>query len=773
MNTNLSNLFKYHKSIIVREACPRIYFTTMSIWKHICRICKVLFDFCPKDTPLCTQILIYSNGVSAKTFLADSNIIKSIIVLSALFFCNGANADSRITIGSGDKGIFYSFDTLNHVMYVEGKGLDRGYEGWFHDDLYKDSCHKYFTDTEKIVFGKDVEGVGGDAYQGFPKLKAITFLGNTQWIGSRAFAECTGLERVTLPASMRTIGDRAFEDCTALSEVKFPQALDSIEADAFARTALKEAHLPQNLRHIGKQALAGLKMNSVRLPDSLRVLPAGLFLFSEIGELYIPSTVNRIEPMAFAGVFQVKRAYLNWTRPEDVDVSISSFDFSGMDSMQFVVPNGTFDLYYEKLNDKLDLPSSCRITEESALARKDDFRWRLEGKALTVEKADFNYTSNLDCDYFDDKLNYDKVKKLILNEGITRLPYGFCVNLSEVEEIHLPASLREIACEGLVTYAQVRCSVSPDNPFYVVQDGFLFDKRDSSIVLFPKGRKELHIPAYVKSIRSSAFLGCCFDSVSVDEGNPYFSARENVLFSKRFDTLYYYACGRKQKEYTIPETVTTIGDFAFSGRWTLENVQFGGSVKRIGECAFLISGLREVVLPPSVEYVGNEAFSYNTKLEHVDFSSTKIKTLTRALFLNCRKLTDVLLPNGLETILALSFGNTKRLKKIDLPSSLKIINAPFDGSAITTLHIPDSVIWIYDPLSSKTKDVYLNWRGGSVYNDVYIMGNDDNYTKEGEYKYFDMVYLIPNLYVPKENDWKFWKEEYKMDIRTNDRLYLK
>ncbi len=699
-------------------------------------------------------------------------IIKLLIVLSALFFCNGTHADNRITIGSGDKGIFYSFDTLNHVMYVEGKGLDRGDVGWFYDDLYKDSCRKYFIDTEKIVFGKDVEGVGGDAYQGFPKLKAITFLGNTQRIGSRAFAECTGLERVTLPTSMRTIGDRAFEDCTALSEVKFPQALDSIEADAFALTALKEVHLPQNLRYVGKQALAGLVLNSVRLPDSLRVLPGGLFLFSRIGELYIPSTVNRIEPMAFAGVFRVKRVYLNWTRPEDVDVSISSFDFSGMDSMEFVVPDGTFDLYYKKLCDELNVPSTCRITEKSALAHKGDFRWRLEGKTLVVEKADFNYVSSLDCDYFDEKLKYDKVKKLIINEGITRLPYGFCVNLSEVEEIHLPASLQEIAEEGLLN--KVKCTVSPANPFYAVQDGFLFDKRDSSIVLFLKNQKVMSIPAYVKSIRSSAFYSCCFGSVSVDERNPYFAVRENVLFSKNIDTLYFYSCSRKQKEYVIPESVTTIGDFAFSGQKSLENVRFGGGVRWIGKCAFLVSGLRKVLLPPSVEYVGTEAFSYNTQLEYADLSSTKIKTLNKGIFLNCSKMTDVLLPNGLESILDISFGDTKRLKKIDLPSSLKIMQSPFDGSAITTLHIPDSVIWIYDPLSSKTKDVYLNWRGGSVYNDVYIMGyNGYNYTKESEYRYFDMVYLIPNLYVPVENDWKFWKEKYKMDIRTNGRLYLK
>ena len=186
------------------------------------------------------------------------------------------------------------------------------------------------------------------------------------------------------------------------------------------------------------------------------------------------------------------------------------------------------------------------------------------------------------------------------------------------------------------------------------------------------------------------------------------------------------------------------------------------------------SGLRKVVLPPSVESVGGEAFSYNSQLTYVDFSSTKIKELNAGLFYECGKLTNILLPKGMETIGQDCFAGTKHLTTVDLPKSLKIMCAPFDGSAITTLHIPDSVIWIYDPLSSKTKDVYLNWRGGSVYNDVYIMGyNGYNYTKESEYRYFDMVYLVPNLYVPEENDWKFWKEKYKMDIRTNGRLYLK
>lgn len=689
-----------------------------------------------------------------------------LMVISALFFCCESYADCSISIRSAANGISYDFDTLNHILYVEGKGFDYGSSRVPIDDSLKNLYRKYLLDTRKIVFGKDIEGIADYAYQGL-QLEEVVFTGNSKVIRRAAFADCEKLESVVLPSKMRSIGDNAFENCIALSDVRFPQGLDSLGADAFAKTSLKEIHLPKNLKYIGKEALAGLNLNTVRLPDSLRVLPSGLFLFSQIGELYIPSTVKKIEPMAFAGLSDIKRVYLDWTCQEDVDVSITSLDYSGMDSLEFVVPDGTFDVYYKLLGDELNVPVSCRIIEKSALDQKGDSRWRLEGNTLTVDKAGFNYVSNLDYDYFDDKLKYAKVRKLIVNEGITRLPHGFCRHFLDLEEVVLPASLQEIAEDGLLN--KVRCSVSSGNPFYVVQDGFLYDRRDSSIVLFLKDQKVLNLPVYVKSIRPSAFYRCCFDSVCVDERNPYFAARENILFSKNFDTLYYCSCSRKQKEYVIPESVTTMGDYAFSGMEKLENVQFGSGVKRIGNYAFVAAGLRKVVLPPSVEYVGREAFSYISQLSFVDFSSTKIKALKNGVFCDCRKLTDVLLPNGLEMIGLDCFAGTKQLTKINLPKSLKILDNPFDGSAIKTLFIPDNVIWFYRAFSPETKikDVYLNWSGGYVHNDVYIM--------ENEYRNCDITDGIGpvKFHVANESEWEFWKNEWQIDVVTNGRVYLK
>lgn len=613
----------------------------------------------------------------------------------------------------------------------------------------------------KVSLPNSISSIGAGAFEECVSLKEVDIPQSVTILNERAFMDCESLERVTLPFSLRSIGDFAFGNCGALRSVRFPQSLDSIGANAFALTALTEVDLPRNLKYIGKAALAGLNLKSVRLPDSLTVLPAGLFLFTEIDELSIPSTVKRVEPMAFAGVMQVKRLLLNWERPEDVDMEITAFDYSDMDSVEFVVPDGTFDLYYEKLSEELRVPYTCQITEKSALDQKREFRWRLERKTLIIDKADFNYVNSVDLDYFNEELNCDKVDKLVVNEGVTRIPCGFGLSF-HLEEIQLPASLREIAVDGLP--GKVNCSVSSDNPFYVVQDGFLFDKRDSSIVLFLKDQHELFIPAYVKSIRSSAFWGC-FDSIRVEEGNPYFSVRENVLFSKNFDTLHYYGSNLKQKEYVIPETVTTIGDYAFSGKLGLEMVQFNNGLKRIGRCAFLYSGLRKMVLPPSVEYVGSWAFDHNTHLTFVDLSSTKIKTLGHFIFYGCKRLTDIVLPNGLETILQDCLGETKHLAKIDLPTSLKVIQSPFDGSAIKSLHIPDNVIWIQDGFSeyNKIKDVYLNWRGGSVYNNVY--------TDEKEYRIFNLYdYDVSvRLHVADDREWLFWKDvwEVKLDIKTN------
>ena len=118
------------------------------------------------------------------------------------------------------------------------------------------------------------------------------------------------------------------------------------------------------------------------------------------------------------------------------------------------------------------------------------------------------------------------------------------------------------------------------------------------------------IPRSVTSIVSSAFVDCSrLTSVTVDPANPNYSDVAGVFFNKNQSTLIQYPQG-KTGSYTIPNSVTSIGDSAFSGCYGLTSVTIPNSVTSIGYSAFGdCKALTSITIPNSVTYIDYSAFS--------------------------------------------------------------------------------------------------------------------------------------------------------------------
>ena len=74
------------------------------------------------------------------------------------------------------------------------------------------------------------------------------------------------------------------------------------------------------------------------------------------------------------------------------------------------------------------------------------------------------------------------------------------------------------------------------------------------------------------------------------------------------------------KEITLPNSITSIGYCAFYGCTSLEEITLPDSIASIGDCAF--SGctyLKEINIPDSITSIGDCAF-YNTGIQHIHFS---------------------------------------------------------------------------------------------------------------------------------------------------------
>ena len=92
----------------------------------------------------------------------------------------------------------------------------------------------------------------------------------------------------------------------------------------------------------------------------------------------------------------------------------------------------------------------------------------------------------------------------------------------------------------------------------------------------------------ITSIGNEAFYRCnnLTSIVVEEEGNANYKSTNGILYSKDGTTLIQYPIGKKDTSFTIPDSVTTIGDYAFYNCESLTSVVIPDSVTTIGSFAF-------------------------------------------------------------------------------------------------------------------------------------------------------------------------------------------
>jgi hypothetical protein len=107
----------------------------------------------------------------------------------------------------------------------------------------------------------------------------------------------------------------------------------------------------------------------------------------------------------------------------------------------------------------------------------------------------------------------------------------------------------------------------------------------------------------------------------VSENNPYYSSIDGVLFNKDITELIKFPLGKTDYYYAIPDTVTYLHEYSFSGAILLTQVLIPDSVIEMGRGVFDRSGLTEVVLGNGIEDVPDYAFAYCDSLVSVTINA--------------------------------------------------------------------------------------------------------------------------------------------------------
>ena len=224
----------------------------------------------------------------------------------------------------------------------------------------------------------------------------------------------------------------------------------------------------------------------------------------------------------------------------------------------------------------------------------------------------------------------------------------------------------------------------------------------------------INIPKSVTTIGNWAFEGCnSLTSITIPSsvvtiiGNPFmlwygnlkneskaFIYEDNVLFNKNKTTLIAYRA--KETNYTIPNSVTTIGIWAFGECESLTSINIPNSVTTIGDGAFYdCDSLTSINIPNSVTTIENDAFWGCKSLTSINIPNS-VTTIGDSAFGGCDSLTSINIPYSVTTIGESAFFGCNSLTSINIPNSVTTIgDLAFDGcESLTSINIPNSVTTI-------------------------------------------------------------------------------
>lgn len=150
------------------------------------------------------------------------------------------------------------------------------------------------------------------------------------------------------------------------------------------------------------------------------------------------------------------------------------------------------------------------------------------------------------------------------------------------------------------------------------------------------------------------------------------------------------------EELTVPDSVISIGTGAFTGSTALKSVSIPNGVMSIGANAFSgCSALEAIVLPASVTVINASTFANCTALKTATLPEA-LKEIGSAAFNGCISLEKCAIPAGVTALGNNAFYNCKALKEVSIPAGLTNVaeKAFMECSSLTTVTIPKSIVKI-------------------------------------------------------------------------------
>ncbi len=669
----------------------------------------------------------------------------------------------------------------------------------------------------EVILPSSVTTIKENAFKDCSNLTSITLSDNLKVIKDRAFFDC-GLTGFVLPQGLETIGDQAFAVCSSLKYVFLPSSVSEIGSGVFESSsyieefagayAYDERHLikdgrliafaagdigdnyteivPEGVTFIDRGAYAGSTMTGIVLPETL--VEIGTYALAQcfhLKNLTIPESVTKIHDLAFD-----ECEGLEWVKIKRTESMIEAvpdsdgdwFAFSSTEDCPIYVPSNaifwyTYGQHWDEFGYKLGEYNRYKISpadNEIMYTTTDGHAVVLSGSiastvtviapedngGIGVIRASSDWTS-IPSGMFDTFENPGtaNLKTVTIPDKVMTIgseAFFFCENL---ESVTFGNSVSTIAANAFFKCGLKTLKI-PESVTYIASGAF-----GTNVSL-----TTVELPASLTSIVSNPFRHC--KSLTRFTGdNPYISDEGNYLSTSE-GRLFSYACASTTGEFVIPESITTIGDYAMSSASFSSVKMMSLTPPTLGSYAF--DGIDEFdIMIPDVAFSDYQAapgwsdtdvkshFKYYQSTRSIWYTTTdgapiqdptilpSACTLARNIYLAgqgmlwfSNEVTDipaemfranstletVSLPDNLRTIGANAFLQVLTLKEVSLGANLVTIGASaFSGCGLSSIELPDKLTTIGDNAFRANKFVTVSLPqsvttiGSNPFSEVYTL----------------------------------------------------
>ena len=393
--------------------------------------------------------------------------------------------------------------------------------------------------------------------------------------------------KYSIREGVKVVGNDAFQGCGFLTNIDLPESLTSIGRNAFwGCDSLTSIIIPNGVTSIGDYAF---------------------FYCDSLTSIIIPNGVTSIGDHAFSKCNSLKSIII----PDSV-TSIGNYAFLCCDSLTSInIPDGVTSIgecafYNCNSLTSINIPDSVTSIGYHAFSDCD---------SLTSINIPNGVTSIGDCAFS----SCYSLTSINIPNSVTSIGYYAFKWCKSLMSINIPDSVTSI---GNGAFSDCKSLLNINIPNGVTSIGDSVFVNCNSLI-------SITIPSSVIAIGMNPFRGCHADLKNESKAFIY---EHNVLFDRDKTAIISYRA--KEANYVIPDSVISIGEYAFS------------------EC----NSLTSIIIPDSVTSIGYSTFSECKSLTNINIPDS-VTSIGDFAFSGCDSLTSINIPNGVTNIGQGAFKN--------------------------------------------------------------------------------------------------------------------